>query len=704
MSETIRSFLVGLGFKVDDASQRNFVSALEGATLRAKLLGDAIEAMARVVVDKVGQVATQFEQLFYQSQRVGASANSIRAFEYAVSQLGGTVEGANSALEGFGEFIRNTPHAAAALARNLGIPLKDTADLAKFLLEVGEKLSHMPTWQANLYRETYHLGDQTTFLATEKANAKKLYDEQLKRDNASGITGDAMKRATEFEQAWRGVWARIGTMAEGGESKLLTALTNPMQKFGDWLDKNSPQINDAITKMATSVGALTTAWVDDLARVQWNEVATTIEDAAKSISNLTDAIVKDLPALQALLGALVGAKFGALFGPTGAAIGLVGGALAPGMIEHEMNPNAPHAADTGVRKWWGEHAPSWLGGNSGGVTQNGVPVSDSNPLAVNVVRADAANGGGDGSGGGLFGGIGSAIERLFGGGGSGGNSGPHGGSRGIGGWWTPDRMSHAVDRLMKEAGLTREGAAGLVARWSGVEAAGGPTSRNPNGAFGIGQWLDRGPAALRWMKENGLNPQDFDSQLSWAAHELNTSEARAAAVLRNAHTGREGARGASMYERAEGYNAATGTDNYTMSTPAEKVLGILDKLKAAPAIASAPKMSPAGGPWVKSGGKEYATDANGMIVESVSRPVDIPAHAATPPLAWDTASPVWDQLNRSLPVGPVHTDNSSKIVNSPITNNITVSGTDPQSTAAMVGLHLDRTSNDISRNLQGAFQ
>ena len=95
------------------------------------------------------------------------------------------------------------------------------------------------------------------------------------------------------------------------------------------------------------------------------------------------------------------------------------------MIQQEKDPNAPHAADTGVRKWWGEHAPSWLGGNSGGVTQNGVPVSESNPLAVNVVRADAANGGGDGSGGGLFGGIGSAIERLFGGGGSGGNSGPH---------------------------------------------------------------------------------------------------------------------------------------------------------------------------------------------------------------------------------------------------------------------------------------
>jgi hypothetical protein len=86
-TETIREFLAGIGFLVDDASERRFVAALEGATLRAKLLGDAIEASARSVIDSVGKIAEQFEQLFYQSQRFGGSAASIKAFEYAVSQL-----------------------------------------------------------------------------------------------------------------------------------------------------------------------------------------------------------------------------------------------------------------------------------------------------------------------------------------------------------------------------------------------------------------------------------------------------------------------------------------------------------------------------------------------------------------------------------------------------------------------------------------
>ena len=35
---------------------------------------------------------------------------------------------------------------------------------------------------------------------------------------------------------------------------------------------------------------------------------------------------------------------------------------------------------------------------------------------------------------------------------------------------------------------------------------------------------------------------------------------------------------------------------------------------------------------------------------------------------------------------------------------VTVNAPDPHSAAAMVGLHLDRSANDLARNLQGAFQ
>jgi hypothetical protein len=65
---------------------------------------------------------------------------------------------------------------------------------------------------------------------------------------------------------------------------------------------------------------------------------------------------------------------------------------------------------------------------------------------------------------------------------------------------------------------------------------------------------------------------DFDDQIGHAVKELNGPERRAAEQLRNAKTVFDAARGASMFERAEHYNRATGIDDFTMRTPVGKVL------------------------------------------------------------------------------------------------------------------------------------
>jgi hypothetical protein len=149
------------------------------------------------------------------------------------------------------------------------------------------------------------------------------------------------------------------------------------------------------------------------------------------------------------------------------------------------------------------------------------------------------------------------------------------GGAAIGGWWTPERMKYAADYLIKNAGLSPQGAAGLVARWAGVESNGGPGSLNPtSGAEGIAQWLGA-------RKIEGVTNGSFDAQLANVVKELNSSEKAAGDALRAAGTLAEGARGASMYERAEGYNPSTGTDNFTSRTPVQDVYGQLYEGSAA---------------------------------------------------------------------------------------------------------------------------
>jgi len=112
--------------------------------------------------------------------------------------------------------------------------------------------------------------------------------------------------------------------------------------------------------------------------------------------------------------------------------------------------------------------------------------------------------------------------------------------------------------------LSNFGAAGLVSRWVNVESSvDGPYAQGgyKGRAFGIAQWLG---ARLAPIKGN----TSFEAQLAYVIQELNGPEARAGSILRSANIIQAGATGASMYERASGYNSATGQDNYTARTAA----------------------------------------------------------------------------------------------------------------------------------------
>src|SRR5208283_39700 len=177
----------------------------------------------------------------------------------------------------------------------------------------------------------------------------------------------------------------------------------------------------------------------------------------------------------------------------------------------------------------------------------GAPISSSRPMPVTIVE-DQKGGAWDqllrsieiylGLPRGVLGGQGGPGGEAAGGGLA------AGGDMGIKGWWTPERMKYAADRLVKEAGLSQQGAAALVATWASVEAPGGPTSSNAigGGHWGIGQWdkARGGP----WV-----GASSFEDQVTHAVKELNTTETIAAKTLREAKTVGEGALGATQFER-----------------------------------------------------------------------------------------------------------------------------------------------------------
>src|SRR6185312_1888189 len=247
--ETIREFVARLRFEVNEADQRRFYEAIEGATLRARLLGDALELMAKAAVGKVGEVATQFEALYNQAQRLGTTGPSIRAFDYAVRQVHGSVEGANAALESFGEFLKNLPpQAAENLAKQLKIPIEDTKDRAKFLLDIYERLSHMPAYLANQFRETYHLGGWSDVqqILSHPQGAIKAFEEEKKRQTAAGITDEAMRKQSDLMKQWLEFSQKMDDYYTQGELNLSAHTSKMLEELNKYIDEHQKKITEFV--------------------------------------------------------------------------------------------------------------------------------------------------------------------------------------------------------------------------------------------------------------------------------------------------------------------------------------------------------------------------------------------------------------------------------------------------------------------------
>ena len=101
--DTLRSFLVRLGWQVDEPGMKRFTDQLETVTKRVVLLGASIELAAAAVIKGVDMMASKMEALYYTSQRTKQSTANILDFKYALEQVGGSAEEAGALLDKFTE-------------------------------------------------------------------------------------------------------------------------------------------------------------------------------------------------------------------------------------------------------------------------------------------------------------------------------------------------------------------------------------------------------------------------------------------------------------------------------------------------------------------------------------------------------------------------------------------------------------------------
>ncbi|UPQ69693.1 hypothetical protein [Kluyvera ascorbata] len=260
-AETIKEFLVSLGFQVDSSGEKKFNAVLTGVTANAIKMGVAVEAAALSVVAYTAKIASGLDTLYWASQRTGATVQGIKAIGYAVSQVGGSADAARGSLESLARFVRNNPGAEGFLNR-LGVQTRDASgnmrDMSAIFTGVGQKLSSMPYYRANQYASMLGI-DENTLMAMRRgiggftgqysAMAKAI---GFNADQAAASSNRFMTSLRSFGEMASMARDKIGSNLAGG-------LAGSLDKLRRHILDNFPRIEQTLTKAIKGI-----LWLGDV--------------------------------------------------------------------------------------------------------------------------------------------------------------------------------------------------------------------------------------------------------------------------------------------------------------------------------------------------------------------------------------------------------------------------------------------------------
>jgi hypothetical protein len=254
-ADTIKDFLVSLGFDIDQAGANKFEAVLKGVTANVLKAGAVVEGTALTILGFTTQIANGLDKVYWASQRTGASVQGIKALGYAASQTGASAESAMSSLEGLSSFMRSNPGAEGFLNR-LGVQTRDASgkmrDTASIFTGVGQKLNSMPYYRAKQYAQMLGI-DENTLMAMRRGINGFTADYQSMLQKTGFNADKAAVQSNRFMTSMRGLTSLFGIMRDKIGSNLAGGLSGSLDSLRKRILDNFPKIEETLTKVIKGI-------------------------------------------------------------------------------------------------------------------------------------------------------------------------------------------------------------------------------------------------------------------------------------------------------------------------------------------------------------------------------------------------------------------------------------------------------------------
>lgn len=313
-AETIKEFLIALGYKVDRATEKKFEDSITAATLKANLLADALVGMAKKLAESLQHAAGDLSDLYYASIRAGTSATNLKALQLAAQDFGVSAQEAGGYLEHLREILLTNP-GKEGLINSLGVAtrdangeLRDTEDILK---DLGRALAQRPTRVANQFGGVLDMPFQILQMIRNPGFIGDL--EKFQQSLSKGDYDGASRKAAVFEQQLRQLGSQWDKLKTNFESDIFGPLIGYFDRALKWLEQHEPQTEGFITRFMLTVEDFANRvkivfgdidWDKLLGTKQWGELIDGIKrfsdwveskfDATKAVNNLQSWILDKL--------------------------------------------------------------------------------------------------------------------------------------------------------------------------------------------------------------------------------------------------------------------------------------------------------------------------------------------------------------------------------------------------------------------------
>lgn len=191
-TETMKEFLVALGFQLDDAGKKKFDDTIFDATTTVGSLGETVKKTAGYITDMTKGAADGLDSLYFAAGRMNSSVQSIRAMQYGMGQLGSSGEAALASMENLANFMRTYP-AHEEFLRGLGVAPKNLNDAAAAMQDLEKSFQKMSFWQAKPIAQMLGIDDKT-LMAMQSGQLEQFLDQHNERLKRLGLNEDEVAR------------------------------------------------------------------------------------------------------------------------------------------------------------------------------------------------------------------------------------------------------------------------------------------------------------------------------------------------------------------------------------------------------------------------------------------------------------------------------------------------------------------------------